>query len=321
MRDFVVVFAEHVAAEIMVQIAPDGVDVVGVVLGVVEFQQERLVLDAIVMSLSRFDSTGPGEVEVFLAGLGQLGEIGIGQFLAVTADIFLDDLLKDFLLGRIHLGSGKSHGFEDLDLAAVAGDDLLGCDVGVDDHLALFLGKGMDQGVTEIILNTQHAQSGAGPVEDLGGIGAKERRRDRNIRAFNNGEIEGEMMALHAPAPGIVPAGFAENGDVIQLGIADRSLALLKIAQDIVEAHDGGGLEVTALAEGAAEQGLSEQPLGGGHFLEREAFADERHEIPILAFRVIQAEGGLGGLFGGQGGEEILRCGGHFLRRGIVGGR
>ena len=58
---FVVVFLEEVDAEVVSEVAPDCVGVVGVVLGVVVFEEELGALDAVVVGLAEFGAAGPCE--------------------------------------------------------------------------------------------------------------------------------------------------------------------------------------------------------------------------------------------------------------------
>ena len=57
-----VVFAEKVRAEIAIEIAPDCMDMIGIVLGIVEFNQEGLALDPVIMALAFFLCSGPAEI-------------------------------------------------------------------------------------------------------------------------------------------------------------------------------------------------------------------------------------------------------------------
>src|SRR5947209_7895 len=61
MRDLLVMFAEQVFAKIVLKIAPDCVNVIGVVLRVIVFQKERWSLHSIIVRLPFFNSTGPTE--------------------------------------------------------------------------------------------------------------------------------------------------------------------------------------------------------------------------------------------------------------------
>src|SRR3989442_13335791 len=69
MRHLVIMFAEQVLAKIVEQVTPYCVDVIGVVLGVVVFHQERGTLDSIVMTLARFEPSRPGEIDFLFTGL------------------------------------------------------------------------------------------------------------------------------------------------------------------------------------------------------------------------------------------------------------
>src|SRR5438105_622842 len=64
----VVVLSEQVFAEIVGGVTPDGVDVVGVVLGVVKLDQERRPVHAVVMPLPRLHDAGPGEMNLLEPG-------------------------------------------------------------------------------------------------------------------------------------------------------------------------------------------------------------------------------------------------------------
>ena len=83
----VVVVGEDIAAEVAREIAPDGVDVVGVVLGVVEFDDEGFALDAVVVPRAAVEGAGPDEVQAVEIRAGGLGEGGIGDLVAVAGEI------------------------------------------------------------------------------------------------------------------------------------------------------------------------------------------------------------------------------------------
>ena len=67
-----VVLGENVGAVVVDGVAPDGVDVVGVVLGVVVFDKEAVALNPVVVALALFRAAGPGEVQRVKGG----GEFG-----------------------------------------------------------------------------------------------------------------------------------------------------------------------------------------------------------------------------------------------------
>lgn len=108
---------------------------------------------------------------------------------------------------------------------------------------------------------------------------------------------------------------MAEDRDVVGLGVTDWAAALFHFLEDGFEAHDGGGLEESLLAEGGAEESNGEVALFRRHLAEGEAFAVAGDEVPVEAFGVIEREGGLVFLIRGEGGEEAV---GGFLHVGVV---
>lgn len=55
--------AQEVSPEIVARVAPESMDVLGIVCGVVEFDEKRRAVNAIVDLGSRSDRTGPCEVD------------------------------------------------------------------------------------------------------------------------------------------------------------------------------------------------------------------------------------------------------------------
>ena len=89
-----VVLLEQVVAEIALEIAPDAVDVVGVVLGVVVFDQEGRALDAVVVGLAAFQAARPGEADLVDARLEDLAQVVGGQLGAESFGIEDDDRVQ-----------------------------------------------------------------------------------------------------------------------------------------------------------------------------------------------------------------------------------
>src|SRR2546423_1542483 len=69
-----VVRGEEVQAPVAFEVAPDGVDVVGVVLRVVVLDQEARTLDPVVVALTLLDAAHPGELNLVQPGLADGGE-------------------------------------------------------------------------------------------------------------------------------------------------------------------------------------------------------------------------------------------------------
>ena len=68
--------AEQVRAEVVPGIVPDGVDVVGVVLRIVQLDEQRRPVDAIVVGLAGLERARPGEVAIVVDGGGQTDRVG-----------------------------------------------------------------------------------------------------------------------------------------------------------------------------------------------------------------------------------------------------
>src|SRR6266496_3371311 len=81
-RHLFVMPLEQVVAKIVFQIAPDGVDVVRVVLRVVVFEEERRALHAVVVALTPFFTARPSERDFFPASLFDLRPLGIRELSA-----------------------------------------------------------------------------------------------------------------------------------------------------------------------------------------------------------------------------------------------
>ena len=113
-------------------------------------------------------------------------------------------------------------------------------------------------------------------------------------------------MTFGTQAPG-VGAGRAEKTEVIKQGIAARGL-VFKIIKDLLQTHDAGGLEVTAMAQRAGKQSVSKVLLRGRHVCEGQTLAFHGNEVPVHPFVGVHVKARLGFLFRRQGCEEIVRC-------------
>src|SRR5437899_4649072 len=75
-----VVRAQRVQSKIVVEVAPDGVDVVCVILRIVVLDDERRALNPVVVWLPRRAASGPGKVNLPQARLAKFGQLHFGQF-------------------------------------------------------------------------------------------------------------------------------------------------------------------------------------------------------------------------------------------------
>src|SRR5687767_6353601 len=94
----VVVPLQHVIAEIIFKAAINRVDVIGVVLRVVVFNQERRPLHAIIVRLTTFRSAAPCEEKFAWADGANFFQIGARSVFTVTIGVFLDEFPRNFLL-------------------------------------------------------------------------------------------------------------------------------------------------------------------------------------------------------------------------------
>ena len=130
-------------------------------------------------------------------------------------------------------------------------------------------------------------------------------------------------MPLDAPAPAALHIRRAEDADEILLRIALQAdggfrgfvsgFRAFDLPEHFFQRHDGGRFGSATEAEAGIEQSVGEQLLLRRHFLQRQAFALARDEVPVDALFVFKTEGGLGLLLRSQHGEE--ECGdlGHLL--------
>src|SRR5207344_3000152 len=73
-----IVRAQEIGAEVVPRVVPDGMDVVGVVLRIVELDQHGRPVDAVVVGMPRIDRSGPREVKALDARLPDPPELLIG---------------------------------------------------------------------------------------------------------------------------------------------------------------------------------------------------------------------------------------------------
>ena len=115
-----------------------------------------------------------------------------------------------------------------------------------------------------------------------------------------------DVMPLDAISPGARLRWVAEDGEEIAFRIALRSFAVLHQLQNLVQAHDGGRLDVAALAETGGKQGVGELLLFGSHVAERKTLARFRDEMPVEPLVILKLESRLRALVGVQRCQESL---------------
>ena len=83
---------EEVRPEVILDIAPHAVDVVGVVLRVVVLDDERRSLDHIVVRFSWLQAAAPREVDVLDSRPSDLLKVTLGEFPAMAMGVFPDEI-------------------------------------------------------------------------------------------------------------------------------------------------------------------------------------------------------------------------------------
>ena len=297
-------------------------DVVGVVLRVVIFEQEGRALHAVVMAIPPFQPAGPREGDGVPARLVDLGQVTLRHVRADAVGVFGHDLFELLLLGSVQLAVGDARRGEALGGPVSAGDDVLGRDFVEDGGGALLGAEGLHQFTTKVFLHAQHAETFLRTFANFGGVGAHEGGDGGDFLAVHDREAQREVMALEAPRPGALRIRRAVDADEIENGVAVHAAALFKLTEDRFQAHDAGGLGVAGFAHGGLEQGEGELALRLGHLGHRQTLASETHhlgrdEVPGMAG--IRLEVGivrLGLLLGLEGAEQGLGR----RRHGIGGG-
>ena len=302
-------------AEVAREVAPDRVDVVGLVLGVVEFDDEGFALNTIIMARAAVEDAGPSEVEAIEIFTGRFGEGGFGDLGAVAREIQLQQGAELVALGGGERGGGEAGGSEGINASFVAGGDLVGGFDGDEGSGALRGVEGVHEGETEVFFFREDAGAFLRAGADLGRVGAEKRWRYGDVVGVKNRKVEREMVAFEAPTPRRGGRRIAENRHVVHRGIAADGV-FFDFAEDVFEGDDGFGAGGAALTEAGAEQGAREVLLRGRHVFEREAVALDRDEEPFFAFGCGQAEDGAGALCGIERSEKFLGRAGHFGGRG-----
>ena len=133
-----------------------------------------------------------------------------------------------------------------------------------------------------------------------------------------DGVVEGDVVALEAPAPGLVP-GFAEDGREVELRVAPAVGAdvdaepppapRLPRIEDVLQPHDDGGGDVARLAQAGGGEPVGGLLLQRRHGEEGQALAGHGRVVPVATFGVIRKWAQhTCALLGFQQGEEVA-CG------------
>jgi hypothetical protein len=87
-----VVLSEHVAAEVVLGVAPHGVDVIASPLRVVVLDQEPRPLQPVVVRLARLDAACPGEMQAIQSAVIEFPCLGRGELLRHAPEVLADEV-------------------------------------------------------------------------------------------------------------------------------------------------------------------------------------------------------------------------------------
>src|SRR5215472_3052704 len=324
-RRVVVVLGEEIFAPVAVEVAPDAVDVVGVVLGVVELDEKRFSLDPVIMADAALEPAHPGESNRVQPRAANLVEPLLSLSARLRVEVFLDQRQQRSLLVVVQRGVGDAGIGLDCGFALVAGDDVGRGGPGQDRHGTLRGGERLQQRVAQVLFGAQWACPLHGSLAHLGGVGPKELWAAGDRLAVHDGPVLRTVMSLVTPTPGSTFHGFTEEGEEVELGITRWSSSLFDLAQHVFELADGFGLAVSLLAQARAQDVQSGCPLRGSQSLQRNALSSGRRVKPMEAFLGIERQNCLRSLARVERGQKSLGGGDHggsglLLRSRPIGG-
>ena len=165
---------QQVASKVVVEVSPDGVDMVCIVLRVVILEQERWSMDPVVMALTALSGACPSKADLAATCGVYLGEIGDSEVTAKAAHVFFDNATQEFLLSRVHLGVSQTLGLAHISRAISDGEDVIRS-IGLNERMLLLsCGEGGHQFASQVFLGRQYSESGPRALANFGGVGAHE---------------------------------------------------------------------------------------------------------------------------------------------------
>ena len=229
-----------------------------------------------------------------------------------AADVQRDQAGERLARNAVEVAAGDPCGFERAgdggevrreDVARrVAGDHGNGALVGI---------ERVQQAASEILL------AGERPDGGLGGVGAQEQRRRRDLAA-DESEIHRHVVALEAPAPRrdrVLAAGLAVQGDEVVARVPAAPVTLERV-EDVLEGDDGGDLRVGVTAERGLHHPVSKVALRLGEVGQAHAVTRAPVDgpvVPRVAPVVVEPERGEPALLVRKRVEERARSVAHLV--------
>ena len=82
---------QQVTSKVIVEVSPNGVNMVRIVLSVVILEQERRSMDPVVMALTALSGACPSKADLAATRGVYFGEVGDCEVAAKAADVFFDN--------------------------------------------------------------------------------------------------------------------------------------------------------------------------------------------------------------------------------------
>lgn len=181
---------QQVTSKVIVEVSPDGVDMVRIVLSVVILEQERWSMNPVVMALTALSGACPSKADLAATRGVYFGEVGDCEVTAKAAHVFFDNAPKEFLLSGVHLVESQTLGLAHISRSIGHGQDVIGS-IGLNERMLLLPGvQGGHQFASHVFLSSQDPESGSRTLADFSRVGAHERRCSAGKLALRESEVE-----------------------------------------------------------------------------------------------------------------------------------
>src|ERR1043166_892792 len=170
----VVVFSQQILAEIALKIAPDRMNVVGIVLRIVVLEQKCWTLDAIIMWLPFFRAARPAKVNLIETSFVDPGQILARQLRSQPLHVRLNQPHQARLPGFAQIRRRNSHLVQRLHFSLRLRDNLLRSSLGKDGLLALLRIQRINEIATKIFFVRQNSKAFAGTRPNFSRVGSHE---------------------------------------------------------------------------------------------------------------------------------------------------
>jgi len=152
------------------------------------------------------------------------------------------------------------------------GEDVFGCFRCDDAGLLLLVVEGFGESTGQVFFFSENFETFEFAFFDFCWIGGEEGRSDRENATIYQGEGNGKVVTFITPAPGSGSGWFAKDANVVEVRLANGP-AVFQFEKNGFEGTDRAGLKITFVTEGRYKEGMSQNALMNGHFLDGVAIA------------------------------------------------